>query len=252
MDVVIVALLGLAFGSFITLASWRLPRGEGMVMESSRCTSCRARLAVRDLVPLLSWCAAKGMCRQCGAKVHWRYPLIEAVTALFFVMLYLNFGLTLQTALLMLFAVALLILIVVDFEHYLIPDAVQIFLALLAIVYRYAMKQPLEDALSGALFGLVIGAALRYGYWLIRKQEGLGMGDVKFLAVAGLWLGFQGMVPFLFHAGLFGVLTALAWRMANRGKLFPFGPALACSLFVCVVVPQAVSGFWALQMILKG
>src|SRR4051812_27101985 len=131
----IVIAMGLSLGSFITLASYRLPRDQEIVKGSSRCTSCEATLTARDLVPVFSWLANKGRCRHCSAKVHWRYPLIELATATVFVLLYDRYGITREGVVLALFSVALLVMLVVDLEHFIIPDEVHYALVPLGIAW---------------------------------------------------------------------------------------------------------------------
>jgi prepilin signal peptidase PulO-like enzyme (type II secretory pathway) len=94
--------------------------------------------------------------------------------------------------------------------------------------------------------GMALGLLLHHGYRFLRKREGLGYGDVKFFSVAGLWLTPFPMVIFLFLAGVFGVVFGLLWRVLGKGEYFPFGPALAVSLAVCVLWPAA--GSWFLQI----
>lgn len=246
----LVFFIGLCFGSFVTLASWRLPRGENVVHISSRCTSCGNTLAARDLLPVGSWLLARGKCRFCKAGVHWRYPAIELVTGAVFALIYWQYGLTLSALLLALFATALMVMIVADFEHYMIPDSIHWFLLPLGAFWHWQLGTPWQEPLSGLALGLVLALGLRYGYSILRKREMLGLGDVKFFAVAGLWLGVRPFVPFLFFAGFFGILTALVWRMMRRGEVFPFGPALAASLFLCVAFPAIPEAFWNLQRFL--
>jgi prepilin signal peptidase PulO-like enzyme (type II secretory pathway) len=245
-ELLLILFTGLVFGSFITCASWRLPREEDIVKPPSYCPVCNTRLGFKDLWPVLSWATAKGKCRHCKAPVSVRYPLTEIATAAIFFLLYERFGITSQSIVLALLAVALLIMIVVDFEHTIIPDEIHYFLLPLGIFYHWIMKTDLGDVAGGVIVGLIIGPGLHYGYRWIRKKEGLGFGDVKFLAVAGLWLGLTAMPPFLFFSGVIGVALGLFWRMIGRGPRFPFGPALATALFLCLVYPEAVVWFWNL------
>jgi len=121
----------------------------------------------------------------------------------------------------------------------------------LAIAYHALVGTPAEIPVSGFLLGAGIGLTLHYGYRFLRKKEGLGFGDVKFLAVAGLWLGVKPIVPFLFFSGLFGVVLGLVWRALGRGPIFPFGPALALAMFLCVAVPQFSNIFWNIGEFVK-
>lgn len=242
--IVLIALLGLCFGSFITCISYRLPRGEDIVRKPSHCTACGACLRMWELVPVLSWLAAGGKCRHCRARIHWRYPVIELMTATLFIMIYFAYGLTLQATLLMALAVLLLILIAVDLAHYIIPDSLQLAFVPLALMYRHIIAQaPWSEILTGGALGLGLGLLLHYGYRYIRHKEGLGFGDVKLLGVIGLWLDGWTLVPFCFFAGLFGILTGLVLRRQR----FPFGPALAAALFLCVAFPALPAAFWQAQ-----
>lgn len=240
----IVLALGLSFGSFVTLASWRLPRDEDVVFTPSRCPSCGHALEGRDMIPVLSLLLQNMRCRWCSVKVSWRYPLIEAITAIIFMVLYAKYGATWQGLLLALLAVGLLTMIVVDFEHYLIPDEIHCALIPLGLLYVWVTEKSWWEHLTGLAVGLGTGLVLRYGYRVLRGKDGLGMGDVKFLAVCGVWLGVPALLPFLFFAGIFGVVTGLIWRALGNGHLFPFGPALALSMFLCVTVPEIVLIFY--------
>jgi leader peptidase (prepilin peptidase)/N-methyltransferase len=140
--------------------------------------------------------------------------------------------------------VALLVMIVADLEQYIIPDEVHYTLIPLGFAYHYVIGTAWSDVAGGFLIGGGIGLLLHYGYRILRKKDGLGFGDVKFLAVAGLWLGMLPIVPFLFFSGLLGVVFGLAWRALGKGPIFPFGPALAVSLFLCVAFPELPNQFW--------
>jgi len=246
METLIILATGLVFGSFITCASYRLPRGEDIVKKPSYCPACDARLGFRDLWPVLSWVTSDGKCRHCRTFVHWRYPAIELASAATFFLIYARYGVTAQSVMLMLLAVALLIMIVVDFEHYIIPDEIHYALLPLGVVYHWIMGTPIGEVASGFLLGVVIGPGLHYGYRWLRKKEGLGFGDVKFLAVAGLWLGLDTMPPFLFYSGALGIALGLFWRAIGRGPRFPFGPALAIAMLLCLVYPEATAWFWGI------
>lgn len=225
-------------GSFVTLASYRLPLGEDIIFKPSRCPKCDTPLGFRDLFPLLSWLIQRGHCRHCATPVSARYPLTELFLALTFAGMAYLFGPTLQTALLCLLATELAILIVTDFEHTIIPDSVQVALAITGILYAIYHDVDWTIPATSASTGLVLGLALHFGYPYLRKKEGLGFGDVKFLAVAGLWIPLSAFPAFLFISGLTGTFTGLIWRYTGRGEIFPFGPALALSLYINVIEPN--------------
>ena len=245
-EMALILAAGLCFGSFVTLASFRLPRDESVVRPGSRCPSCGTQLKPLDLVPVFSWVAHRGRCAHCKTKVHWRYPAIELVQAALFLGIYFLVGPNGLWVVLALLSVCILTLIVTDLEHMIIPDEIQIVMGILSLAYAWLGGIAWTDLGIGAATGLLIGLSLHYGFKWIRKKDGLGFGDVKFLAVAGAWMGVQPMVPFLFFAGLLGIATALVWRMFNKNPQFPFGPALAISMFMCVLFPQITAAFWSI------
>lgn len=231
-------LMGMLFGSFATMASYRLPRGEDLVFKPSHCPSCRYRLGVLDLFPVFSWLFNLGKCRHCHKKVSIRYPLTEILMASLFAVIYLKIGVGLTSIAMLGLVVCLVIMIVTDLEHRIIPDELQIVILLFGILYRYSLNSEISEYFSGTLFGLGIALALRWGFWLIRKREGLGMGDVKFFAASGMFLGIKLFIPFLFFAGIFGVLFSFFWKKISKEEEFPFGPALAASMLLCLIFPE--------------
>lgn len=237
----LVFVVGLVFGSFITCASYRLPLDIDVVRKPSYCPNCQAKLGLYDLFPVFSWLFSGGKCRYCPAKISTRYPLIELATAGVFTFLYSRYGLTPQALMLALMAVMLLIMIVADLEHFIIPDSVHVVLLPLGLLYHYINGTLSFDVLWS--FGLMTGVALllHYGYSALRGRAMLGFGDVKFFAVVGVWLGLGAIPVFLFVAGVLGVVLGLLWRAFGRGEVFPFGPALAVAMFFCVLYPQAAN-----------
>jgi prepilin signal peptidase PulO-like enzyme (type II secretory pathway) len=248
--VVLITLAGLSFGSFVTLVSYRLPRDEPIVAGRSRCPECHTTLGIVALFPLFSWLMQYGKCRYCKTNISARYPLTELVQALLFLMIYVSVGISWEALLLAMLSVALMVMVVVDFEWYIIPDEIQVLCAILALIYHYVSATPPEDVLVGVSVGAILGFGLRYGYSFFRKKVGLGWGDVKFLFVAGLWMaGAMVWAPFLFFAGVFGVATALVWRALGKGERFPFGPALAASLLLMLLTDSGRLFFWTMGRI---
>jgi len=233
-----VVLLGLLFGSFITMASYRIPRGEEIIIRRSHCPHCNHNLYFTDLIPVFSWLAHKGACAYCKQPISSRYPIIEIVSGAAFITVYMIYGMTMATVLLWLVAICLMVMIIVDFEHYIIPDRVQLVLLPLVIALRLIAGGNILNILLGGIGGLAVGMGLRVMIRLWKKQEGLGLGDVKFLGIAGCALDPVLITLFLFLAGVIGIITALCWRLLGKGILFPFGPALAVSLFACLLIPH--------------
>lgn len=250
--VALAGLFGAAIGSFITLVTWRMPLGEKIGMTRSRCTSCEATLRLPDLIPIFSWLASRGKCRYCKTPVSVRYPLTEFACAIGTMGVVVQYGLTLEALAITGLWWCIVAIFVTDLEEQIILDEVQIAVGLFGILHGIVTDTPAMDMISSAVVGVAIGLALKYGYLYFRNKDGLGLGDVKFLAVAGIWLADgANFVPFLFYSGILGVLSGGIWHLLGRGERFPFGPALAIALFFCVVAPDVANQFWGLYGLLR-
>ena len=177
--------LGLVVGSFLALASVRLPAGEPIVLARSRCRSCGKALGPHELVPVLSWMIQRGRCRTCAAPIGWRYPVMELSCA----------GLAAWAALATpgppgalgaLFAWQLLLIAAIDAEHYWLPDRLTLPLAITGLLAA-ALFEPHQalDRVIGAAAGFLALAGLAWGYRRLRGREGLGGGDPRLLAGIG-------------------------------------------------------------------
>lgn len=241
----LVGLIGLCIGSFITMASHRIPRREGIVLKGSYCPLCNHRLRAGDLIPLFSWIFQFGKCRYCGGRISARYPLTELFTAFLFIITYLLFDVSKEGILFYMLITCLMIITVIDFEHYLIPDSLQLVLLAIAITYNFVLYSEdfMNHVLAGA-FALVLGFIMYTLFLVLMKKEGIGIGDIKFMGIAGLFLGFYDFVTFLFLSGVSGVVLGLFWRYFKKSQLFPYGPALSASLIVCLYYPNISYLFW--------
>ncbi len=239
----VVVLVGLCLGSFATAAAYRIPRGEQFITGHSRCPECRHTLGLPDLFPLLSWLWLRGRCRHCGVKFGASYLLIECATALLVVLVYLRFGITPQSGVLILSVVCMVILSVVDYEYSTIPDGINITMLYLATLYQIFQHTPAAHFFLAPVMGVALAYSLRRWMWAWKRQEGLGLGDVKLAAAIGMFLDAERITTFLFISGVLGIFTAFLWKLRGKGQCFPFGPALCMALFLCLVVPE-VSQWW--------
>jgi prepilin signal peptidase PulO-like enzyme (type II secretory pathway) len=236
MEIFIAAILGACFGSFITAASYRLPREENLIFESSKCPKCGNKLRARDLIPIFSWIFSGAKCRYCTSKISARYPLTEIITAAAFAALNWHYGTTLQFALLATLTVALLILIISDLETYIIPDTSNVLVAISGVLYQiFITKSAWTEIIATIIFAAGILLLVRWSFTKILKREAMGLGDIKFTAAAAIWLGINNVPLYLIIGGSLGILTHLVWRIFNKNPEFPFGPALAVALYVLVL-----------------
>jgi leader peptidase (prepilin peptidase)/N-methyltransferase len=234
------AVVGLVVGSYLNVLIYRLPRGESTVWSRSHCPYCAGTIRVRDNLPLVSFLLLRGQCRYCGAPISWRYPLVEAATATLFVSCVLRFGISPRAIIAAVFGCLMILLAVIDLEHFLLPDRITMPGILTGLaVSLWLPRTSFLDAVVGALVGAgILILVINFWYWL-REEEGMGMGDVNMMALIGAFLGWQGVLTALGMAAFAGSLVGLGLLVTRRGGLrsrLPFGTFLAFgalfSLFV--------------------
>jgi leader peptidase (prepilin peptidase)/N-methyltransferase len=242
------ALVGLVVGSFLNVCIYRVPRRESIVWPGSRCPSCGRPLAWFDNIPVLSWLAIRGRCRTCGAKVSVMYPAVELATALAFAGSYVVYGWQPLLAIRLLFASAMIVLFGIDLRHHILPDAITLPGIVAGVVVSLALPPGLAASAIGALAGGGVLFALAEAYYRFRGQEGLGMGDVKMLAMIGAFLGWRAMLVTLFLASLSGSIVGVAMIAARKGGMksaLPFGTFLALGALVASVVGDRMIDWYA-------
>jgi leader peptidase (prepilin peptidase)/N-methyltransferase len=264
---VFAALVGLAFGSFLNVCVTRWPAGESVIKPRSHCRSCARTLAWWENIPVISWLALRGRCRTCGTSISWRYPLVElAVGTLWAIAAWrdqASFSL-IYCAGLMVLTWLLIALAVLDAEHLWLPN----FLTLSGVVVGYLwffsqismVSYGLHDT-SGPwkeagkrLLAIVVAAGLilfiRWTYWLVRRHEGIGLGDAKLMAMLAAWLGLPGaLLSFVIGVVLatIAALALLALPAARRGSDSWSTTKLPLGTFLCS--GGIVSALWGRQII---
>ncbi len=225
------AAYGLVLGSFLNVVIHRLPRGMSLLRPRSHCPKCGATVAWYDNVPLLSYLLLAGRCRRCGVRIPLRYPLVEAGTAALLVAAVARFGLGVWGVEAAVFLLLLVPLAVIDLEHHLLPD----WLTLSGLGAGLAASAlgglvTLGEAVVGAVVGAAVPLAVIFAYRLVRGVEGMGLGDVKLLAMIGAFLGWRGVLLTLCVGACAGAVVGLGLIAAGRGRAdteLPFGTFLA-------------------------
>jgi leader peptidase (prepilin peptidase)/N-methyltransferase len=243
MDVVVVGVLGLLVGSFLNVVIHRLPRGESLARPASRCPSCEAPIKPYDNVPVVSWLLLRGRCRNCGARISARYPLVEAITAATFVGVALTRGVDDDLAVWLPFAAVLIAVAGIDLDHRIIPNKIIVPAAVWGLVATILFRPDnIDDSLiaGGIAFSALLLAAVAY-------PAGMGMGDVKLAGAMGIYLG-SGVAPAMLIGFLVGSVLGLAILAregkAARKKAVPFGPFLAIGGLVGIFVgPELVEWY---------
>ncbi len=291
-------LFGLIVGSFLNVCILRIPEEQSIVSPGSRCPGCGSPIKPYDNIPVVSWLLLRGKCRNCGTTISAMYPAMEFLTGLIFVACYSAFGVTIDTFKWLLFSSLILVLTVTDLQTRLLPDAVTwpgfgmglIFSAAVPpqdgsaqwLLHSFAARAPrallgVVDGLVGAAFGslLLWGAGRAYLAW--RGREGMGFGDVKMMAMVGMFLGLRGtfltillgtllgsviglgMVFALYLSGWkrkvaerasrrgLGKISSLRCALASQYQL-PLGTFLGVAALLVVFLVQSPSARWFAEM----
>ena len=242
MDILLACALlvtGLAFGSFLNVCVSRIPRDLSIVSPRSRCPNCKVPISWRDNIPLLSWLMLKGRCRNCGARISLRYPAVELLEAVLFVASYAVFGFSWLALKAVVFSFLVVGLIFMDAETGLLPH--EFTYSGIALGFVFACLAPFDASgtvfllkvlglgdvpagwklwLADSIAGAVWGAAFFYIAWalyyLVRKRQGLGMGDIALIAMLGMFLGLKLTVLVVFLSPILATLFALALLFNSR------------------------------------
>jgi leader peptidase (prepilin peptidase) / N-methyltransferase len=235
--------LGLCIGSFLNVCIHRLPKGESLVRPPSRCPNCGYSLRWYHNLPIVSWVALRGRCAGCRAPISARYPAVELITAMLWVLIV---WLTPQGWLLasrLVLGTALIVLFMIDLEHHILPNSI----TLPGIVVGFAFSLVAPPGPFDAFLGILVGGGVLYGialaYYLIRKEEGMGMGDVKMLAMIGAFLGWRAVLVTLVLSSFAGALVGVVMMATQRGSMryaLPFGTFLAIGALVAMLTGEPV------------
>ena len=229
----VVLLFGACIGSFLNVCIYRIPENKSIVFPGSFCPNCNKSIPFYCNVPILSYIFLRGRCKFCKQPISIRYPLIEVLTGLFAISLFHKFGLTPAMIYWFVFISILITISFIDIDHQIIPDIISLpGILIFASSFYFLPEMTIKDTLLGVLAGGGSLYAIAFFYYLLRKQEGMGGGDIKLLAMIGAATGIKG-VAFTIFAGslfgtLFGILIMLYTKMADTKNLrIPFGPFLS-------------------------
>ncbi len=237
---VAVAAVGLCVGSFLNVCILRLPKEQSLVSPPSTCPQCGQRIAWYDNIPLVSWIVLLGKCRRCGKPISAQYPLIEALVGGLWLAAYLMYGISVHALAGALFCTILLGIGITDARHYLIPDeftwgGLGLGLALSLVGGWQGFLQAVIGAAVG--FGLLYAVGVA-GRWLF-KEEAMGGGDIKMMAMVGSFVGWKGVLLTIFAGALLGTLIFVPLSLRKK-RLVPFGVFLAVGAAVTFVWGDAI------------
>ena len=247
----IVLLFGLIVGSFLNVCIARIPLETSIISPPSHCPRCKTPIRWYDNIPLVSFAVLRGRCRTCGQQISWRYPLVELLNGLLYLLVISEFGFTGEALLVMALCSSLVVVTFIDLDHQIIPDVITYPGMVLGLVaapfFMTTLAGPLPFGLGtvlpplgqyGASFlnaftGLVLGGAPLYLIGLLweklRKVEAMGGGDVKYMAMVGSFLGWKGAFLTIMLGAISGSLVGVALILLKKheaDKVIPFGPFL--------------------------
>lgn len=209
--------LGLLVGSFLNVVIARVPVGESIVHPRSRCPKCGYMIPSWFNVPVLSWLALRGRCYSCKAPISVRYPVVELLTGVLFLACFTRFGISWATLAGWILCGSLMAIIFIDIDHFQIPDEISVPGVLLGCLLRpLAFDVPWYSGVVAAALAAGALLALRWGFATLRGIEGMGLGDVKLLAMIGAFLGPGALLPVVLFASISGIVVGVVQRLATR------------------------------------
>lgn len=229
---IIIFLYGITIGSFLNVCIYRLPKKENIVTTGSHCTSCGYRLKWYDLIPLVSWLVLGGKCRKCKARISVQYPVIEALNGFLWLTVFFVCGVSIETALYCVLASALLALSVIDFRTYEIPFGFNLIIAVLGLI---RVLTDLSNWTEYAIGFFAVSAPL-YLIYIVTKGRGIGGGDIKLMAAAGLLLGWKRIVLALVIGCVLGsVIHVIRMKVSKAEHVLAMGPYLSMGIFIAAL-----------------
>ncbi len=245
MDIFLIILIGSLFGSFANVCIYRLPLEKSVVGGRSYCPKCKKKIAWYDNIPILSYLIIAGKCRKCKKIISSKYLIIEFVNAISFLIIFLSFGISITSILLMILALIFLIIFFIDLKHYIIPNVLTFPLMILGFIKSFdpnlnSIFPNYINSLIGGVFGYIIIWSIIFFYKQVRNKDGMGLGDAKLLAVIGFWFGWIA-IPFVIFSSSIVALISVVPSLLNKTRKFssqiPFGPyiVIGCILYVIFI-----------------
>jgi leader peptidase (prepilin peptidase)/N-methyltransferase len=244
---VLFAAFGLVVGSFLNVCIYRLPLKQSIVWPASRCTTCERPLDWYENVPVVAWVALGGRCRTCQTSISAMYPVVELVTGALFVGGYLLYGVTPLGFVRIAFGCAMIVLFVIDLQHHILPNIITVTGVPIGLALSLFLPPGWQESLIGLLLGGGVLWVIGEAYYRLRGIDGLGMGDVKMLAMIGAFLGWRLTLVTLIFASFTGALMGVALLASGRGGMkaaLPFGTFLAVGALVAAVAGDQIFNWY--------
>ena len=276
---IFIVILSLIIGSFLNVVIYRLPKmmhnnwylecREFLADEvkdippikmtelslskpDSTCPKCQHKIRFYENIPVISWLFLKGKCSQCKNSISIRYPLVEATTALLSLVIANQYGVSVETLLLLILTWGLICLTLIDFDHMLLPDQIVMPLLWLGLLVNITGTfVPLSDAVIGAAVGYMSLFSVFWLFKLLTGKEGMGYGDFKLFALFGAWLGWQLLPILILMASVVGAIVGISlmlFKNHTREQAIPFGPYLAIAGWITLLWGDGIWSWYIIQI----
>ena len=251
MDLIFLIIIGGLWGSFANVCIIRLPKNKGVVSGRSNCPKCKKQINWYDNIPIISYFILNGKCRKCKKPISFQYIVVELLSIVSFVTIYLIYGFSFTTLLLLILSLAFIIIFFIDLKHFIIPDVITFPLMALGFIKSFIPNlDPLFPyyvlSLIGGIFGYGIIWGIIFFYKQVKKKEGMGLGDAKLLAVIGFWFGLDA-VPFIIFLSSTIALISVAPDLIKKSKKMstqiPFGPYIIAANLIFLLLEDKLKFF---------
>lgn len=242
---VLIFIVGLVVGSFLNVCIYRIPRKISIIKPASFCPSCGNSIKPWHNIPVLGFLLLKGRCAYCGAKISLRYPFVEALNGVLYVIAFLHFGLTVSLPFILIFISALIAISFIDIDFQIIPDQISIPLIFLGIILSLIPHNSLNLAqnIKDSLIGILVGGGSLLIVSIISKG-GMGGGDVKLNAAVGAFLGWKSALLTIFIGSLTGSIVGIISMKKTGNRKIPFGPFLSLGALICLFFGEKILSWY--------
>lgn len=247
-EIILVFILGLIVGSFSNVCIYRIPRNESIIYPASHCPNCRNGILAKDNIPLLSYILLKGRCRNCGSRISIKYPVVEFLTGLVYVVIYQIYGVSVQSLIYIILSSALIIIAFIDLGEQVVPEVISLPGIVVGLILSFFVH---HISFVNSALGIVLGGGIilviRLAGSLIFKKESMGIGDIELTAMIGAFLGWRYITISLFLGFFLGALTGIFLilsKIKSREDAVPFGPFIILGSFISLLWGEKILSWY--------
>lgn len=248
---IFIFILGTIIGSFLNVCIYRIPAKQSIAFPPSHCLKCNTKLRALDLIPVFSFLFTKGRCRYCSHKISLQYPLVELLNGLIYLLIYLKFRFNIELIGYLILSSILLVVTVIDYQHQIIPDTVNLFGLVCAIGFHVVALSNLSN-----LFQYIVGSLVGGGFLLliaVITKGAMGGGDIKLMAMLGFWLGWKLIILNLFLSFFIGGIASIIlilFKFKNKKDMIPFGPFIVLATMLTVFYGNDIVNYYIIRFVI--